>query len=158
MTDLFEGQLINRTKCLSCGFTDCAFDNFMDLSVEIPRKRFSGSVKLSDCLDKFIEAERMIDTGFKCSSCKRKVDIEKDLTIYRFPQLLVIHLKRFSTSGTRREKLSTSIAFPETLDVSGFAPHSSKCNIIMRCLTPNQIFNICIYFVSIDHASKRNAT
>ena len=109
MTDLFEGQLINRTKCLSCGFTDCAFDNFMDLSVEIPRKRFSGSVKLSDCLEKFIEPERMIDTGFKCSSCKRKVNIEKDLTIYRFPQLLVIHLKRFSNTGMRREKLSTSI-------------------------------------------------
>ena len=38
MTDLFEGQLINRTQCLNCGFTDCAFDNFSDLSVEIPRK------------------------------------------------------------------------------------------------------------------------
>lgn len=126
MTDLFEGQLINRTKCLSCGFTDCAFDNFMDLSVEIPRKRFSGSVKLTDCIEKFIEPERMIDTGFKCSSCKRKVDIEKDLTIYQFPQLLVIHLKRFSNTGMRREKLSTSIQFAETLDVSGFAPHSSK--------------------------------
>ena len=62
MTDLFEGQLINRTSCLSCGFQDCAFDNFMDLSVEIPRKavRFLGSIKLSECLDKFIEPERMV--------------------------------------------------------------------------------------------------
>ena len=52
MTDLFEGQLINRTQCLSCGFQDCAFDNFMDLSVEIPRKavRFLGNIKLSECL------------------------------------------------------------------------------------------------------------
>jgi hypothetical protein len=35
-----------------------AFDNFMDLSVEIPRGaiRFTGNVKLGDCLDKFIEA------------------------------------------------------------------------------------------------------
>ena len=34
-----------------------AFDNFMDLSVEIPKKaiKFTGNVKLSDCLDKFIE-------------------------------------------------------------------------------------------------------
>lgn len=95
--------------------------------MEIPRKRFSsGSVKLSDCIEKFIEPERMVDTGFKCSSCKRKVDIEKDLTIYRFPQLFVIHLKRFANNGMRREKLSTSISFPSTLDVSGFAPHSSK--------------------------------
>ena len=34
----------------------------MDLSVEIPRKavRFLGSIKLSECLDKFIEPERMV--------------------------------------------------------------------------------------------------
>ena len=96
MTDLFEGQLINRTTCLSCGFQDCAFDNFMDLSVEIPKNKSSrGSIRLSECLETFVEPERMIDTGFKCSSCKRKVDIEKDLTIYRFPKILVIHLKRF---------------------------------------------------------------
>ena len=76
MTDLFEGQLVNRTKCLSCGFQDCAFDNFMDLSVEIPRKavRFLGSIKLAECLQKFIEPEQMIGTGFKCSKCKKKVE------------------------------------------------------------------------------------
>ena len=131
MTDLFEGQLINRTQCLSCGFQDCAFDNFMDLSVEIPRKavRYLGSIKLQECLDKFIEPERMIGTGFKCSSCKRKVDIEKDLTIYRFPKILVIHLKRFYHSSMRREKLNTTVQFPETLDVSAYAPHSSKLDL-----------------------------
>lgn len=44
MTDLFEGQLMNRLSCLSCGHEALAFDNFMDLSVEIPRKaiRFVG--------------------------------------------------------------------------------------------------------------------
>jgi len=45
----------------------------MDLSVEIPRKavRFLGSIKITDCLDKFIEAEKMIDTGFRCDGCKK---------------------------------------------------------------------------------------
>ena len=68
----------------------------------------------------------MIGTGFKCSKCKRAVDIEKDLTIYRFPKILVIHLKRFYHSAMRREKLNTTVQFPEMLDVSAFAPHSSK--------------------------------
>ena len=95
MTDLFEGQLVNRTKCLKCGFQDFAFDNYMDLSVEIPRKVSRSSVKITECLAQFIEPEQMIGTGFKCSKCKKKVDIEKDLTIYRFPRILVIHLKRF---------------------------------------------------------------
>ena len=108
----------------------------MDLSIEIPRKavRYLGSIKLEECLEKFIEPERMVSTGFKCSSCKRKVDIEKDLTIYTFPKLLTIHLKRFYHSAMRREKLNTTVSFPETLDMSAFAPHSSKCNIIYHYL------------------------
>ena len=118
------------TRCLSCDFQDLAFDNFMDLSVEIPRRavRFLGSISISDCLDKFVESERMIDTGFKCSGCKKKVDIEKSLSIYRFPRILVVHLKRFYHSAMRREKLNTTVKFPETLDVSKYAPHSSKFN------------------------------
>ena len=100
----------------------------MDLSVEIPRRavRYTGSINLSDCLDKFVESEKMIGTGFKCEGCKKKVDIEKSLSIYRFPRILVIHLKRFYHSAMRREKLNTTVKFPETLDVSKYAPHSSK--------------------------------
>jgi len=39
MTDLFEGQLMNRLKCLSCRFETLAFDNFMDLSVKSPGRQ-----------------------------------------------------------------------------------------------------------------------
>ena len=59
----------------------------MDLSVEIPRKaiRFLGNINVKDCLDKFVEAEKMVDCGYKCSGCKKAVNITKDLTIYRMP-------------------------------------------------------------------------
>ena len=48
---------MNRLRCLSCGHEALAFDNFMDLSVEIPRKavRFVGSTSLDECFEKFIE-------------------------------------------------------------------------------------------------------
>ena len=126
MTDLFEGQLMNRLNCLSCGHNSLAFDNFMDLSVEIPRKavRMLGSIKIEECLEKFIEPEKMIDCGYKCEGCKKTVSVSKDLTIYRFPKILVIHLKRFYHSTMRREKLSTTVKFPELLDMRKFAPHS----------------------------------
>jgi ubiquitin C-terminal hydrolase len=111
MTDLFEGQLMNRLKCLSCGFETLAFDNFMDLSVEIPRKaiRILGNINISYCLDKFMETEKMIDCGYKCGGCKKNVSVEKDLSIFRFPKILVIHLKRFYNSAMRREKLNTTV-------------------------------------------------
>jgi ubiquitin C-terminal hydrolase len=96
---------------MSCGHKAMAFDNFMDLSVEIPKKaiRFTGSVSIEDCFEKFMDVERMIDCGFKCEGCKKTVNIEKDLTIYRFPKILVVHLKRFYHSAMRREKLNTTV-------------------------------------------------
>jgi len=52
--------------------------------------------------------------------------MEKDITIFRFPKILVIHLKRFYNSTMRREKLSTTVNIPDTLDMKPYAPHSSK--------------------------------
>lgn len=84
--------------------------------------------------------------GYKCSSCKDVDNLEKQMTIYRFPKILVVHLKRFYNSTMRREKLSTTVSIPETLDASSFAtPKSSKFYLMKT--------NICI-----DHSSKKNAT
>ena len=43
---------MNKIECLGCGHCSYAFDNFMDLSISIPRKgvRITGYVDLSDCL------------------------------------------------------------------------------------------------------------
>lgn len=38
VTDLFSGQLINKIECQNCKHCSYAFDNFMDLSISIPRK------------------------------------------------------------------------------------------------------------------------
>lgn len=102
---------MSRITCLSCKHHSATFDNFLDLSIEIPRKaiRFLGSISLNDCLKTFFSSERMIDCGYKCEGCKKKVSIEKDMSIYRFPKILVIHLKRFYHSAMRREKISSTV-------------------------------------------------
>ena len=48
------------------------------------------------------------------------------MTIYRFPKVLVIHLKRFYNSYMRREKLNTTVQIPKSIDMSAYAPYSSK--------------------------------
>jgi ubiquitin C-terminal hydrolase len=40
--------------------------------------------------------------GYRCEKCKVEDKMEKDFSIFRFPKILVIHLKRF----TKREKLT----------------------------------------------------
>ena len=100
----------------------------MDLSISIPRKavRYTGYIDIDECLKSFIAPERMAQCGYKCSKCGSIDDMEKDMTIYRFPKILVIHLKRFYNSTMRREKLSTTIKIPTILDMTAYAPFSSK--------------------------------
>lgn len=129
-----------------------AFDNFMDLSVEIPKKaiRFTGNINITDCFEKFMDVERMINCGYKCEGCKREVNIEKDLTIFRFPRILVIHLKRFYHSAMRREKLNTTVAFPQkALDMRKYAPHSSKSTFSALTLSRSLLtcVSVCFYVV-----------
>jgi ubiquitin carboxyl-terminal hydrolase 2/21 len=75
ITDLFTGQLMNTISCLACKHESYAFDNFMDLSVSIPRKgsRITGYTGLDECLESYIQPERMEQCGYKCEKCK-KVD------------------------------------------------------------------------------------
>jgi len=130
--DLFQGQLMNRIQCKVCGGSSYAFDNFMDLSLPIPRSgvRITGMVDLQACVRLFTKSEKMEQCGYKCSNknCKAVDNFEKDMTIYRFPTILVLHLKRFYNSFMRREKINTTIQIPNTLDMTEFAPHSNHAS------------------------------
>lgn len=94
----------------------------------IPRKgvRITGYVDLSECLRSFISAEKMDECGYKCTKCKKVDNFTKEMTIYRFPKIMVIHLKRFYNSYMRREKLNTTVKIPSKVDFSEFAPNSSN--------------------------------
>lgn len=72
----------------------------------------SQKVTLEDCLEAFIQDESMEKCGYRCSKCKKEDSCNKQLTIWRFPKVLVVHLKRFQNSFVRREKLNTSIEIP----------------------------------------------
>ena len=91
----------------------------MNLSISIPRKavKFTGYVDINECIKSFIAKEIMESCGHKCSQCKSIDSMSKELTIFRFPKILVIHLKRYYNSTMRREKLSTTVNIPTTLDM-----------------------------------------
>ena len=115
----------------------------MDLSLSIPSKMSMGGLDLKDCLRNFVASERMEKCGYKCQKCKAIDKMEKDITVYRFPKILVIHLKRFS----RREKLTTTVSVPKKLDMSPFGPHSCKLIYTLFVFLPLKL--IC--FESLFH-------
>ena len=108
------GQLKSTLKCLSCGHRSVTFDPFWDLSIPIPSSRvFLGPVKLEHCLEVFTQEETLQgDEKPYCEGCKTHQNCTKRFTIEKFPDVLVIHLKRFSTD--ERGKLRTTVEFPLT--------------------------------------------
>ena len=61
-----------------------------------------------------------------CPSCKQHRQASKKLDLWRLPEILIVHLKRFSYSQLLRDKLETFVDFPlDELDLTGFLSHDS---------------------------------
>lgn len=59
-----------------------------------------------------------------CPSCKKHQQASKKLDLWRLPEVLVVHLKRFSYSWSLKNKLETFVDFPiDDLDLSGYLVH-----------------------------------
>ncbi|CAG9820017.1 unnamed protein product [Phaedon cochleariae] len=98
--------------------------NNFNLSLPIPQR--TRQLSLFQCLDSFTR-EESLDGEDKptCSKCKERRKCTKSLSIQRFPEILVFHLKRFSLD-LFVEKLNVTVDFPlEKLDMSYYAADGS---------------------------------
>lgn len=90
-------------------------------------KRPQQSVSLYKCLEAFLMEEPLgpEDMWF-CPGCKKHRQAVKKLDLWRLPEILVIHLKRFSYSRFLKNKLETDVDFPvDNLDLSNYIPHKN---------------------------------
>jgi ubiquitin carboxyl-terminal hydrolase 4/11/15 len=94
----------------------------IDQSMENVPLSKKQTIQLTDCLDLFATMEKLgeHDTWY-CPVCKEHQQATKKFDIWELPQILVIHLKRFSYSRYWRDKLDTFIDYPvRGLDMSRF--------------------------------------
>ncbi|XP_046975762.1 ubiquitin carboxyl-terminal hydrolase 24-like [Vanessa cardui] len=119
--DIFVGQLKSTLRCTHCHHDSVTFDPFWDLSLPIPSR--TGNLKLQQCLQHFVREEELDgDEKPTCSKCGVRRKCLKWFTVQKFPQVLVLHLKRFSPTERFRGKLSVVVEFPLSgLDMSPFA-------------------------------------
>ncbi|KAI7888229.1 uncharacterized protein EV154DRAFT_448216 [Mucor mucedo] len=125
IVSLFQGQYRSRLTCLSCKQTSTTYNVFMSLSLPIPAKKLRiSSVTLYQCLDYFVKEETLDkEDAWKCPQCKKKRKALKQLTLTRLPDILLIHLKRFSMDGLFKNKLDIIVKCPtRSLDLSGYVP------------------------------------
>ena len=69
----------------------------MDLSVPIFKKADSSTdyIDLTDCLRSYTNGEIIEKCGIECLKCKAVDHFEKDMSVFIFPPVLCIHLKKF---------------------------------------------------------------
>ncbi|KAJ2181317.1 hypothetical protein GGF45_001584 [Coemansia sp. RSA 551] len=86
---------------------------------QAPRPAAGGQkqrhVTLEDCLAEFTRAEQLgEDDPWYCSSCKEHQQATKKFDLWRVPEILVVHLKRFQSSRAWRDKIDVLVDFPLT--------------------------------------------
>ena len=82
--------------------------------------RKKHGISLDDCLAEFEKEEILSeqDTWY-CPRCKEHRRASKKFDLWKTPDILVVHLKLFSSSGWRRDKLDVLVDFPiEGLDLT----------------------------------------
>lgn len=75
-------------------------------------KRGKG-LSIDDCLMEFTKEEQLgEDDLWYCPRCKKHQQATKKFDLWRVPDILAVHLKRFSNSRALRDKIDTFVDFP----------------------------------------------
>jgi len=71
------------------------------------------SIQLTECLSLFTNLEKLgAQDPWYCPQCKKHQQATKQFDLWSLPDILVIHLKRFSYNRYLRDKLDTLVDFP----------------------------------------------
>uniref|UniRef100_A0AAQ5XDE6 Ubiquitin carboxyl-terminal hydrolase n=1 Tax=Amphiprion ocellaris TaxID=80972 RepID=A0AAQ5XDE6_AMPOC len=88
-------------------------------SMEVPQQQ--TTVQLQECIELFTTVETLEEENpWYCPVCKKHQLATKKLDLWSLPEVVIIHLKRFSYTKFTREKLDSIVDFPlRDLDFSG---------------------------------------
>ncbi|KAG8624387.1 hypothetical protein KVT40_007454 [Elsinoe batatas] len=97
-----------------------AKDPELDAKLAKRQRRKKDGISLDDCFAETARTETLSEeNAWYCNRCKELRRADKTLEIWTAPDILVVHLKRFSGERYRRDKVDVLVEFPtEGLDLS----------------------------------------
>lgn len=137
--DMLFGGSINdtdRTKgynLLDPGALPIVIDDDLEEKIARRTRRRKAGVTLDECFAETAKTETLSeDNAWYCNQCRELRLADKTLEIWTLPDILVVHLKRFSGDrGYRRDKIDVNVEFPiEGLDLTsrvGNNPDDKSC-------------------------------
>lgn len=84
------------------------------------KRKGKKQLSIEDCLDEFTREEKLGEEDpWYCPQCKDFRQATKKFDLWKAPDILVVHLKRFSAGRGLRDKIDTVVDFPiEGLDLT----------------------------------------
>lgn len=106
-------------------FTTERLKDFEDQAKKMVKTTVTESdapVQLDNCFYNLSESEQLeAGNEWYCPSCKEHKQANKQMSVYKAPKILILHLKRFKQKGIlRKEKNETKVNFPPVLDMSPY--------------------------------------
>lgn len=110
--ELFTGLTLTETKCTTCMNTSLSYEPFISLQLAIPLSR--DTVDLNDCLKEHTNTRIMAGNNkYQCLVCKDLKDAQQKVSLFIVPEIMIIHLKRYTNDDNgRTRKNTTNISFP----------------------------------------------
>ncbi|XP_060775941.1 ubiquitin carboxyl-terminal hydrolase 1 isoform X2 [Neoarius graeffei] len=115
LKQLFQGQLVLRTRCLECECYTERREDFQDISVPVQENETSCSEASSEispdpkpeqktlkwAISQFASVERIVGQDkYFCETCHHYTEAERSLLFDKTPDVVTIHLKCFAASGS----------------------------------------------------------
>lgn len=145
------GEVRSRVVCSKCRKPSDTFDNFLDLSLDVPK---GGQKSVKTMLQGFVREDKLEgDNKYHCekcvdlsrltgannsrSSCKSKANATKSFKIMHAPPVLTLHLKRFAVNYSwngkpKANKNTQFIEYPESLDIAPYMVDPQSTNTRYR--------------------------
>jgi len=122
---IFQGTTTSHILCTNCKKISTSEEPFFALSLDINRVK-----RLEDAINFYFSTQKLFDEQnlYFCDRCEKKVKAKKKLCLHKPPNILTIHLKRFSSNGVFGNfcKNSDHIVYNEFLDMTNFFSKKSS--------------------------------
>ncbi|KAM3717073.1 Ubiquitin carboxyl-terminal hydrolase [Dirofilaria immitis] len=108
ISDIFNCQTVSSLQCNKCKRQSVTFEELAQLSIEIPNRNST----IEDCIrNHFQDVELDGSCKWRCPDCESLQTATRRTFLWKLPQVLVIHLKRFTFMGDNWQKNDAYIAF-----------------------------------------------
>jgi len=146
-------QLLSITSCTKCDNVSTNHDPILVISLEIK----DNDKNIYDCFGNYTKVDKLDNNNlWKCDKCNIKNQPERKLLFWNLSDVLIIQLKRFTSSGRKKNEY---IEYPELLNMSkysiNYAENSMRFKLMGLCIQDGSLNGGHYYAICKNELDKK---